>query len=75
MHAKEELDRAILNLYKDYKDTIKDYKDDNLKFLYDVNKINNEERKYNEKDMGSMPACHDLLSVMGKRISMYQSWI
>ena len=44
MHTKEELDRAILNLYKDYKDTIKDYKDGNLKFLYEVNKINNEEK-------------------------------
>ena len=46
MHTKEELDRAILSLYKDYKYTIKDYKDGNLKFLYDVNKINNEEKKY-----------------------------
>lgn len=49
MHTKEELDRAILNLYKDYKDTIKDYKDGNLKFLYEVNKINNEEKSTQEK--------------------------
>lgn len=51
MHTKEELDRAILNLYKDYKDTIKDYKDGNLKFLYDVNKINNEEKKYTREEV------------------------
>ena len=51
MHTKEELDRAILNLYKDYKDTIKDYKDCNLKFLYDVNKINNEEKKYTREEV------------------------
>lgn len=49
MHTKEELDRAILNLNKDYKDTIKDYKDGNLKFLYEVNKINNEEKSTQEK--------------------------
>lgn len=51
MHTKEELDRAILNLYKDYKDTIKDYKDGNLKFLYEVNKINNEEKKYTREEV------------------------
>ena len=51
MYTKEELDRAILNLYKDYKDTIKDYKDGNLKFLYDVNKINNEEKKYTREEV------------------------
>lgn len=51
MHTKEELDRAILNLYKDYKDTIKDYKDVNLKLLYDVNKINSEEKKYTREEV------------------------
>lgn len=51
MHTKEELDRAILNLYKDYKDTIKDYKDGNLKLLYDVNKINSEEKKYTREEV------------------------
>ena len=51
MYTKEELDRAILNLYKDYKDTIKDYKNGNLKFLYDVNKISSEEKKYTREEV------------------------
>mgnify|MGYP004661606867 CR=1 FL=1 len=59
MHTKEELDRAILNLYKDYKDTIKNYKDSNLKFLYDVNKINNEEKKYTGEE-----ACYICLNAL-----------
>ena len=51
MHTKEKLDKAILDLYKDYKDTIKDYKDGNMKFIYDVNKINNEEKKYTKYEV------------------------
>lgn len=46
MHTKDELDKAIIDLYKNYKDTIKDYRNGNIKFLYDINKINNEEKKY-----------------------------
>lgn len=51
MHSKEELDKAIIDLYKDYKDIYKDYKDGNFKILFDLNKIHNEEKKYTKEEV------------------------
>lgn len=51
MHTQEELDKAILELYKDYKDVLKDYEEGNLKFFYEMNKINNDERKYTKEEV------------------------
>ena len=41
MHSKEELDKAIMDLYHDYKERYKDYKEGNIKSLFDCNRINN----------------------------------
>ena len=46
MHTQDELDKAVHELYKDYKDTIKDYRNGNIKILYDLNKIKSDEKKY-----------------------------
>lgn len=51
MHTKEELDKAILELYKDYKDALKDYKEGNVKFFYEMTKINNDEKKYTKEEV------------------------
>lgn len=46
MHTQEELDKAVYELYKNYKDTIKDYRNGNIKILYDLNRIKSDEKKY-----------------------------
>lgn len=51
MHRKEELDKAIIKLYNDYKDVIKDYRNGDLKILYDFAKINDEEKKYTKEEV------------------------
>ena len=51
MHRKEELDKAIIILYNDYKDVIKDYRNGDLKILYDFAKINDEEKKYTKEEV------------------------
>ena len=51
MHSKEELDKAIMDLYHDYKETYKDYKEGNIRILFDFNKISNEEKKYTKDEV------------------------
>ncbi len=51
MHTKEELDRAVVDLYKDYKDAIKDCQNRNIKFAYDITKITNDEQKYTKQEV------------------------
>lgn len=51
MHTKEELDLAILNLYKDYKDAINDYKKGDINFFQKLEKINNDSKKYTTEEV------------------------
>ena len=51
MHTKEELDLAILNLYKDYKDAINDYKKGDINFFQKLAKIKNDSKKYTTEEV------------------------
>lgn len=51
MHTQEELNRAILDLYHDYKECIKDYKKNDFGFISKLCKINNDNKKYTKEEV------------------------
>ena len=51
MHTKEELDKAIIDLYNEYKESYRDLKNRNIKAIQDLVKINNEEKKYTREEV------------------------
>lgn len=50
MHNKEELDLAVLKLYNDYREVMKKYKNGDKKIIYDLLKINNDEKEYTKEE-------------------------
>ena len=51
MHTDEELNKAILELYKDYKDIVKKMKLNDKTYIYNMAKINNDESKYTKEEV------------------------
>ena len=51
MHTQEELDKAIIELYKEYKETFKDLKENNNKFFYDLLKMSKKEIQYTKDEV------------------------
>lgn len=51
MHTEEELQKAILELYKDYKDIVKKMKLNDKTYIFNMAKINNDESKYTKEEV------------------------
>ena len=51
MHTDEELNKAILELYKDYKDIVKKMKLNDKTYIFNMAKINNDESKYTKEEV------------------------
>ena len=51
MHTQEELDKAVIELYKEYKETFKDLKENNNKFFYDLLKMSKKEIQYTKDEV------------------------
>ncbi|MBQ6282886.1 MAG: hypothetical protein IJK66_05095 [Bacilli bacterium] len=51
MHTDEELNFAILELYKDYKDIVKKMKLNDKTYIFNLAKINKDERKYKKEEV------------------------
>ena len=51
MHTEEELNIAILELYKDYKDIVKKMKLNDKTYIFNMAKINKDESKYTKEEV------------------------
>ena len=51
MHTEEELNVAILELYKDYKDIVKKMKLNDKTYIFNMAKINKDESKYTKEEV------------------------
>lgn len=51
MHTQEELNKAIIELYNDYKEAMKDYKNGNCDFFREIAKIKNNGDKYTKEEV------------------------
>ena len=51
MHTDEELNKAILELYKDYKDIVKKMKLNDKTYIFNLAKINKDESKYTKEEV------------------------
>lgn len=51
MHTDEELNKAIIELYKDYKDIVKKMKLNDKTYIFNMAKINRDESKYTKEEV------------------------
>ena len=51
MHTDEELNKAMLELYKDYKDIVKKMKLNDKTYIFNLAKINKDESKYTKEEV------------------------
>ena len=51
MHTEEELNKAIIELYKDYKDIVKKMKLNDKTYIFNIAKINKDESKYTKEEV------------------------
>ena len=51
MHTEEELNKAIIDLYKDYKDIVKKMKLSDKTYIFNMAKINKDESKYTKEEV------------------------